>query len=75
MIWRIAAKHHECESARFARQIGEPVPCDTTIRPGQRYAECPEFGTPFHPARYHEACYRAEFEEETTDGKDVAASH
>ena len=58
---RRARKSHECEYARWLKRVGKPAICSGKIEPGESYAESYELGdTPFHPARYHVACWEAE---------------
>jgi hypothetical protein len=57
MTVRTARKAHKCEHYRWCQRVDEPLTCSGTIEPGERYCECPEYGEPYHPERYHVACY------------------
>jgi hypothetical protein len=64
MIERTARKAHRCDDYRWRKRVGLPLLCSGTIEPGQRYAESPEDGEPFHPSRNHLECYRSQTEPE-----------
>jgi hypothetical protein len=58
---RKARKGHTCTHGRWERRVKhEPAICPGDIQPGERYVECYDFGEPYHPARYHVACWKAE---------------
>jgi hypothetical protein len=60
MTERTARKRHRCDHAKWRQRVGLPPVCSGWIEPGERYAECPEHGEPFHPARYHPNCLATE---------------
>jgi hypothetical protein len=54
---RKARKAHRCEHrSRPGRDWTNPD-CPGVIEAGSQYVECYELGEPFHPARYHQACW------------------
>jgi len=60
---RVARKTHRCEGcswkARAAMRVGQPFP-ELFIAKGAPYIESYGLGEPFHPARYHVACFTDE---------------